>query len=160
MHEIGSYVACIVLLVAGIWYWRFLRGNGDATTCPCGLLSFLNLVPLAWPTRAPSCRSHLKRLLVPIVIDKSKPLLANLHGTTNFIFIFVFYFYQMKYFTPQRNKVQHITRPGKTPPPPDEKTTTHKSTHRPTKGRPNSASKNNYRTIPHLCLVLIQVICK
>jgi hypothetical protein len=121
MHEIGSYVACIVLLVAGIWYWRFLRGNGDATTCPCGLLSFLNLVPLAWPTRAPSCRSHLKRLLVPIVIDKSKPLLANLHGTTNFIFIFVFYFYQMKYFTPQRNKVQHRTRPGKTPPPPTKR---------------------------------------
>jgi hypothetical protein len=37
MDEIGSYVACIVLPVAEIWYWRFLRGSGEATTCPCGL---------------------------------------------------------------------------------------------------------------------------
>jgi hypothetical protein len=64
MDEIGFYVACIELPMAEIWYQRFVRGTRDATICPCGLLFFVNLVPLTWPTRHPSCRSHVKRLLV------------------------------------------------------------------------------------------------
>jgi hypothetical protein len=51
MDEIGSYVACIGLPMAEILYQRFVRGSEEATTYLCGFLSFLNLVPLAWPTK-------------------------------------------------------------------------------------------------------------
>jgi hypothetical protein len=43
------------LPMAEILYQRFVRGSEEATTCPCELLSFPNLVPLACP---PS--SHVK----------------------------------------------------------------------------------------------------
>jgi hypothetical protein len=53
MDEIGSYVACIRLPMAEIWYQRFVRGSEEATICPCGLFFFPNQVPLSWPSHGP-----------------------------------------------------------------------------------------------------------
>ena len=47
MDEIESYVEYIGLPMAEIWYWRSVKESEEATICPCGLLSILNMVPLS-----------------------------------------------------------------------------------------------------------------
>jgi hypothetical protein len=47
MDEIESYVVGIGLPMPEIWYRRSVRGSEEATVCPGGLLSFLNMVPLS-----------------------------------------------------------------------------------------------------------------